>query len=568
MIEINCKLFKEKHAKLFGICGFTHCIKKPYEFWKHVPEKEYFLWIASILSPLSTLTFNERHNYCWSGFMKLVVDFSQPIENAVEEPEGFKVRVYGSSNETKGATKCGNLVVSDLIPGPFNVRTSHLFKVVLKMLNDMGYVSGLTYQVVPYDFRLPLKHNQLTSAFKANIFRLNQLTRKKVAILGHSFGNNNIYTELLNLDQKFKDETVKVWIAVGAALTGVLKSLKVLLNGDPEFMIANRTFGLRYKPAAQAFNSMFPIYDLLPINPFDSYKGQDWFKAVEKRMQYEDGKIPYEESGFAFLPKITDKCSPDNFSAFKPDCRLGLYNETNRYVFKVKQDEYKLEDIEKLISKYDFTGNQHSYYNITRSDTIIKATNPGVPLVTITLRTVETPNQYRYDKDLWDFYKNDKYGDPEVTTGYGDGTITSNSLFILALKWAYEHDNGTTGAKPVKIIDMCSTYNVKYNVYDKTDNDSAYEIERNEFMGIECECMKDKVPKRCVHEFMIQDQMVLKLYHQTLITNEVTYNDDYNRFVDSLDDKDLLNMVTLCPQIIYDMEYKVGSGVEYTADEI
>ena len=50
---------------------------------------------------------------------------------------------------------------------------------------------------------------------------------------------------------------------------------------------------------------------------FDMYKNEKWFKAVEKRTNYEKGDESYENSGFDFLPKKESKCSPVNFKDFK-----------------------------------------------------------------------------------------------------------------------------------------------------------------------------------------------------------------------------------------------------------
>lgn len=227
--------------------------------------------------------------------------------------------------------------------------------------------------------------------------------------------------------------------------------------------------------------------------------------------------------------------------------------------------------MEKLIKKYNYTEYQDGYYNLTRNDLVIDARNPGVPLIPIILRTAQTPYQYMYNKDLWHYYHNDDYPNPEVTMGYGDGTITANALFIVALKWAYEYDSSKPNTKPVKFIDVCSRYNVRYDVYDNKGDEydkEPYEILKNEFSGIRCDCMKHSSPEKCVHEFLIQDTEAIKLYSQILITNEITYNESYDKFVDSIDDKELFEMVTVCPQIISDMQAKSEEERDCESEEI
>lgn len=553
-IDIECEELQKYHPLLFSSCGWTHCHKKWYEFWKNVPKKEYLLWVPGVTGPFNMFSFFEKTNHCWAEFMKLAVDFNKPIEKSVQDTKGFKVRVYGSSEETIGTTLCGNFSMSELSPNPFNVRQTNLFKVFFKMLNEMGYVPGLTYQSIPYDFRLSLKHNQLSKLFKNNISRLHQLTRKKVILLGHSLGNNNIHTELLNLEQDFKDKNIKVWVGVGAALSGVLKAFRVLMSGDPELMVFHKKIGVHYQAGLEAINNFFPLYELLPIDSYKLYKDEEWFKAVEKRLKYEKGEISYENSGFKFLPKITDKCSPSNYKAFETGCKLGIYNITDTYIVKIEDKEYKINQVDRLLTEYDYTKTQSQFYNITRYNTKIRATNPGVPYIAMTLRTAKTPYQYHYKKDLWHYYENDMYAEPDMNVGYGDGTITSNSLFILGLKWAYEYDHGYNNAHPVKFIDVCSVYNLKNSPYDKVKDDEPYDIYKNDFMGIKCECIDEKTPDGCFHEFLIQDREALKFYRAIFITNEKTYNEDYNKYIDSLDDDYLFEMVTLCPQIISNLQ--------------
>ena len=552
-VEIYCEELKDTHPELFTLCGWTNCIKKSYEFWKSVPKKEYLLWVPDTFGPFNMFSFNGKTNHCWAGFMKLAVDVTKPVNEAVQEPKGFRVQVYGSSDGSRGKTKCGDSVISEMSPNAFQTRSSNLFKNFLQMLKDMGYVAGLTYQVIPYDYRLPLGHNKLSVMFKSNISRLNRLTGKKVIIFAHSLGNNNVYTELLRLDQDYKDRYVKAWVGIGGALLGVNKALRVLLSGEPMMIFINKTVGLHFKPGVEAFNSFFSLYDMFPVNPFELYKDEDWFRAIVNRMKYEKGELPYEESGFTFLPKTTDKCSPENFKDFSTSCRLGLFDHTDHYIIKTKDSAYYFDHVEKLLSEHNYNREQLNLYELSRKNNIIKADNPGVPYVAITMRVAETPYQYHFTDDLWESLHRDVHPDPSMTTGYGDGTVEANSLFMLGLKWGYEYDKSVKNARPVKFVDVCSTYNVKYNVYDRKDFDKPFEILDNEFMGIECDCMEDSNTDACVHEFLVQDTATLHLYSNVLMTNEMTYNEDHERYINTLDDTHLSEMTTLCPQIIPDL---------------
>ncbi len=80
-----------------------------------------------------------------------------------------------------------------------------LFGPLLEKLYQYGYVPGLTHLSIPYDWRLSFKKNQVNSNFKNYLNHLYDIIEKKVLIVGHSFGNLNIYhqlTEKLNFEEK------------------------------------------------------------------------------------------------------------------------------------------------------------------------------------------------------------------------------------------------------------------------------------------------------------------------------------------------------------------------------
>ena len=44
---------------MFKICGFTHCNRELWEFWKKVPHREYNVWLPNLFSDMGIFTFNE-----------------------------------------------------------------------------------------------------------------------------------------------------------------------------------------------------------------------------------------------------------------------------------------------------------------------------------------------------------------------------------------------------------------------------------------------------------------------------------------------------------------------------
>lgn len=552
LVQIDCEVLKAENPQIFKICGWNACSKRFYEIWKRVPKPEYKLWISSLLGPISMFKFSDRKNFCFSKFMRLAVDFTKPPEEAAVEQKGFRVRIYGSTDDTQSKFECGDKSISDLAGNKFLESTAtKSYDPIIKMLKRMGYIAGLTYQSLPYDFRLSIIGNQLNKSFKNNIKRLNKLTRKKVVIVGHSFGNSNIYHQLLGLDDDFKKNKIKLWLGLGSPILGADKTIKDIIAGDSSLMYLHDLIGLHFSAEIETVGHMISVFELLPINPFINFADSDWMKLVKKRMDYEKGKVPYEDSGFAFLPKITDSCSPANYGQFSPGCYMSFTNSTEYFVVKIEDDEYKDFEIEQLFKKYNMTTSTMDYYNYTAWSRSLDLKHPGVPYVPVVLRSHKTPKQYYFKDDIRKYINYHRFPKPEVTFGYGDGSVNTNSMLIPVLKWAYEYDNGLEGTAPVKIVDMCSTYNLKTDVYDVKEPGKAYEITINEFQGIECDCIKDTSPNNCNHSVINQDTKLMELLHGILLDNNFTYSKNFEEYIDNLDDEYLAEITTKCPQSVF-----------------
>lgn len=47
---------------------------------------------------------------------------------------------------------------------------------------------------------------------------------------------------------------------------------------------------------------------------------------------------------------------------------------------------------------------------------------------------------------------------------------------------------------------------------------------KNDFIGVNCSCMKDKNPFKCSHGGMFRDPFVGKEFSKIIISNEVSYS--------------------------------------------
>jgi hypothetical protein len=86
---------------------------------------------------------------------------------------------------------CGKESVNDLSSSNILNKfcTVSGFKKMTKFLDSLGYRVGLSYTIVPYDWRISMKNSKTDNLIKTQIEHLNNFTSKKVSILAHSYGN-------------------------------------------------------------------------------------------------------------------------------------------------------------------------------------------------------------------------------------------------------------------------------------------------------------------------------------------------------------------------------------------
>ena len=567
-VEIDCQVLRKEHPEVFKTCGWNACTKKVWEIWKSVPEREYRLWVPGVMSPLSIFTINEGSNFCWAKLVKLHLDYSKPIEDAIIEQKGFTVKPFGSSLETKGKGECGNKGITDLIGDFLDNSITKVFDALFERLKEMGYVPGLTYQSLPYDYRLSYRTNSLNTIFKENIDRLYDLTKKKVVLYGHSLGNVNIYHQLLKLSPEYKKEKIKNWVNIAGPLLGATKTLRMLISGYSDLMFFKNLIGLHLDAAIEAINNLVTLYELIPFDSFNEYDDEEWFSFVKKRIKYEKGEINFEDSGFQFLPKTTEKCTPDAFKWNDPFCRFNFFNTTGNFTIKVIDDEFKISNTDMLLTHWNLTETTRKMFDITRDDNRMKLENPQVPMINFFLRTFDTASQFIYEEDIKKYVDKDKFYNPSEVNGYGDGTVEIRSTILPSLKWAYEYDTKKENAYPIKFVEVCSPLNRRDQIYDNLSEKNEYEITKNEYVGSACECEDKKNAEECSHQYLVKDKGVIDSLSKIIISNSVSYTEEYESYVNGLIEEDLKKMITDCPQIIEKVPDKHISDIGLEVDEI
>ena len=550
---INCEVLKRENLEIFKSCGWNSCKKNRFEFWKSVPKNEYPIWNAPILGPLTWFSPFKNSGECFSNFFKLYVDFKKPLKDSILKTKGYQIRVLGQKNKNDTEGKCGNEAISNLQVIPI-LKKDPLFLTFIKKAEKMGYKRGLTYQSLPYDWRRSFKHNRLEEIFEKNLERIFRLTKKKIVIVSHSHGVRVTYYRLLKMKQEKKDLLIKSFVSAGGNFLGCSYTNMVALNGID--LVLFKYFGLSYKASSEFIMGFFSAYETRVVDPFSIFEGEQWFESVKKRMEYELGNVPYKDSGFEFLPSLEDKCSSVE-NVFDQSCVMGFFDSRKYPTVVIGDRNYFKKNLDQSILDYPITNIEKDFLKITKDDEFYTLKNPGVVYIPFILRTYPTPTTFIWKNDIKKSQQQKKFYNPEkIIYSYGDNTVDTTSSLLAPLKWAFEFDNKSNpNAKPVKIIDLCSTYNEKYNIYDKKDKDKEFEINKNEFIGNMCDSFHEEVPSLSNHASMVKDSFFMKTFANVLKANEISYTEEFEKIIEDFDDGELEMMVSdNCPQIRYEYE--------------
>ena len=510
VLVINCKVLKKENNEIFKSCGWTSCKKSKFEFWKSVPEKEYTIWNAPTLGPLTWFSPFKHSGECFSNFFQLYLDFKKPLKDAVLKTKGYQIRILGQSNKSDKSGKCGNETISNLGIIPF-LGKEPLWQIFMTKAEGMGYKRGLTYQALPYDWRLSFKHNKLDEIFEKNLKRIHELTNKKTVIVSHSHGVRVAYYRLLQMKQKKKDKLVKAFVSAGGNFLGCTYTNMVALTGID--LVIYKLFGMSYKASTEFIMGFLSAFETRVVDPFTLFQGEQWFENIKKRMKHELGELHYRDSGFDFLPSVEEKCSSKE-NIFDQACAMGFFDSLKYPTVTIKDKKYYKKDLDDSIMKYPVTNRQKDFIKLTKDDNFNKLENPGVPFIPFILRTHPTPASFIWNKDLKKYQKEKKFYNPEkVIYSYGDGTVDTTSLLLAPLKWAHEFDHKShPNAKPVKIIDFCSTYNEKYNIYDEKENNKEYKVNKNEFIDNLFDSFYEPISTNSNHGNMVTDSFFMKKF--------------------------------------------------------
>ena len=148
---------------------------------------------------------------------------------------------------------------------------------------------------------------------------------------------------------------------------------------------------MKLKAEITLTDNIFSNYEARIRDPFFLYEGEEWFENFKRRIEYENGNIDFENSGFDFLPKLSDKCSKEN-NNFDSSCVMGFFDSRKYYYMSINGKKYFEKDLDDLIADTELVKNARNFINITKQKEFLKLTNPGVTYVSYITRTIPTPS--------------------------------------------------------------------------------------------------------------------------------------------------------------------------------
>lgn len=269
-IQIDCETLRDKRPDIFEDCGWTRC---SWSVFGGAPKPEYRLWIPSNTGPLNVYSKDGKSATCFTWLFYLEFDKTKTGREAFSNVDGVNVTWHGNTPETAKKSECGLIALGEMIEVPVvklpRVVASWIF--MNTHLRYMGYRSGLTMQMLPYDFRYPLQYNDASFTFLRALKMLNALTGKKAVIAGHSLGvESTVYFTSL-LSQADKEKYISSGIGIGGPMDGAGEAIPLLFGGKLiDMTLFGVRFGLRFNDTMRFTETLNTGLQMLP--------GDSWYR--------------------------------------------------------------------------------------------------------------------------------------------------------------------------------------------------------------------------------------------------------------------------------------------------
>eukprot|EP01017_Pseudomicrothorax_dubius_P024128 TRINITY_DN2567_c0_g6_i1.p1 TRINITY_DN2567_c0_g6~~TRINITY_DN2567_c0_g6_i1.p1 ORF type:complete len:214 (+),score=48.21 TRINITY_DN2567_c0_g6_i1:108-749(+) len=186
--------------------------------------------------------------------------------------------------------------------------------------------------------------------------------------------------------------------------------------------------------------------------------------------------------------------------------------------------------------------------------------NPGVQTVITYMGHVWTPVSFKFKDDPFAKTNKNEFMPAEMPDwAGGDGIVSSEGPLFAAFKWAEEFNSRLPGAKPVKVMQVCSSYNRK-SVYDGRDKESRRVILENGYVGAPCMCEKTASKLKpeekqnykgdeCCHSGILNDSDFFPIF-QDIVSADVRIEKDISKAtILRMSNDEIIRLRNTCPII-------------------
>ena len=473
-IEIHdCNLLQKMRPQVFQKCGWWHC-QRPFP---GSPAYELKSWVPDVVSPISLVIPDENVRACFDGLMGLELATDSSGKVTSREVPGVRVVPEGHTASTKARknSNCG-------ATGFDQIKGNAYMQYLIETMDSAGYISGLTAQYLPYDWRQSVEDGELTSKILSIIEDLNGLTGKRVNIAAHSLGNYVALDLFWHMSQEQKDNLIREYFMVASPTLGAPLANNVALGGMEDLSIDVKLFrvGINFEMAKTTVLHYPPVYQLTVQNTFKTCANQKWLEKVKQRIQDEESgrDIQRKDSILSILPKVNEECT-HGFNMGQKGCRLGIHEF---YEFgSIMGETMTPETYPELLKKYSFERESILYETSVKSDRFDRLENPGVKITNIFANHVNAITSVVYEEDPRIKTSKGEYAVPEFKFSSGDGIVPTSSAVIPAFKWMQDYVDRKQGAKRVHLAHLCGDFDIRPKSEDGRGDDIKY-------YGIDCNC--------------------------------------------------------------------------------
>ena len=496
-ILIDCEILRRTDPDIFKTCGWNTC-KKHWPiinwFWRS-PKKEYRIWAPHPFEPFSILPAYKNTKKCFIGLFKPNFKISKDKAEYYEKP-GVKILPIGATPETRSrkVSECGSKGIDNGFPFPAKPRGTPMEYLTqqVRAYEFLGFRSGLSFQPYPHDFRLSFSEGNITTRLISIVKQLNSLYGKKVAIFGHSLGNNMVVSSLSDMPQSLKDKAVARYIALGPPLLGVLHVIYGVVCFDHSFAgrVAGFDVGFTNDIKTEMLVNFGSYHRVAMQKTYQLHADKPYIKAILERTKSEESGKPMPKGTIMdIFPPPNATCVPFNKRRRTEKCHIGIPNDST--IARIEGKTFNPSQIEDMLKSYAYREDAvliYKYYE-PENDKFGEFKNPGVQTTVVYSSEISSKYSFTLYNNPKPASKRKEYYPPdEYKSVSGDGLVTTKSSLTPFIKWADEFRNGLEHSRPVKFVEACSLYNRGETIFDSVDQNGRKRVDKNSYIGAKCSC--------------------------------------------------------------------------------